>query len=192
LPDFLPGRLCLRPAAVADYLALAPFHYRAPRPATWARILAVTYEPQHPCDSSRPRCVAIGVLSWPTAVSKPRRQAFGLAGRDYATQIAFANLHVRTISRIIVHPQFRGLGLARLLILRLCDACPTRFVEATAAMANAHPMFERAGMHRLPRGDSGPAYFWLDRAPDQPFPILPPPDGGARRRRRARTAAGGV
>ena len=192
LPDFLPGRLCLRTASAADYNALASFHYRAGRPATWARVLAVTYEPHRPCDPVKPRIVAIGVLSWPTAVSRPRRRAFGLAGIDYAGQIAFANRHIRTISRIIVHPQFRGLGLARLLIQRLCADCPTRFVEATAAMADAHPMFERAGMHRLPRTDGGPAYFWLDRAPDRPFPALPPADGGARRRRRARTAAGGV
>jgi len=192
LPDFLPGRLRLRTANTADYHVLAPFHYRTGRPATWARILAVTYAPDRAGRREEPRVVAVGVLSWPTAVSRPRRIAFGLEGAGYAAQIAFANRHVRTISRIIVHPQFRGMGLARLLIGRLCTACPTRFVKATASMADAHPMFERAGMRRLPREDGGPAYFWLDRAPDRAFPRLPHALGGARQRRRARTAAGEV
>ena len=163
LPDFLPGSLSIQSGDARDYDGLAAFHYRARRPATWARVFCIHWQPQPARQRPARRVVAIGVLSWPTAVSTPRRQVFQLPG-DYAEQLAFANAHVRTISRVIVHPQFRGLGLARILIQRLCDDCPTRFVEATASMGGAHPMFERAGMHRLDRPDGLPAYFWLDRA----------------------------
>ena len=189
LPDFLPGRLRLRNARAVDYDELAHFHYRARRPATWARVLAITHQLRRARAGQPPRVVAVGVLSWPTAVSRPRREAFGLAEACYAEQLGFANRHIRTISRVIVHPQFRGLGLARLLIQHLCAGCPTRFVEATASMADAHPMFERAGMRRLIRTDGGPAYFWLDREPGSPPPPIPAGLGGARLVHRGRTAA---
>ncbi len=165
LPDFLPGRLQLRAGDAADYDQLARFHYRQRRPATWAGVICFTWTG----DGRAERVVGVGVLSWPTAVNRARREVFGLDRRDYAGQIRFANRYLRTISRVIVHPQFRGLGLARLLVEALCRRCPTRFVETTAAMAAAHPMFRRARMnfHDAP---GGKPYFWLDREPGVPFP----------------------
>ena len=163
LPDFLPGRLCLRHGDADDYQALEGFHYCARRPATWAGVLSITYTGGRGEDPPA-RVIAVAVLSWPTAVSRPRREVFGLNSSDYGGQLRFANRHVRTISRVIVHPQFRGLGLARVLVEAMCAICPTRIVEATAAMGAAHPLFERAGMNRHPRCDGGPAYYWLDRS----------------------------
>lgn len=165
--------MTLRRGASADYRELQRFHYRIRPPATWAAVLCITYttiptraSQCRPARAGRP--IAVGVLSWPTAVSRPRREVFNLDAADFAAQVRFANQHVRTISRVIVHPQFRGLGLARLLIEALCAVCPTRYVEATAAMAAAHPMFQRAGMTRHDRRDEGPAYFWLDRSKQLP------------------------
>src|SRR5688572_21511855 len=54
------------------------------------------------------RLVAVGVLSWPTAVNRGRDRWFGLMGRTFGEKIRFANANLRTISRIIVHPQFRS------------------------------------------------------------------------------------
>lgn len=158
----------LRIGGSSDYRALERFHYRIHPPATWAAVLCVTYMTSPTRSSPRAqrpeaRLIAVGVLSWPTAVSRPRREVFDLDAAGFAAQIRFANQHVRTISRVIVHPQFRGLGLARLLIEALCTICPTRYVEATAAMAAVHPMFQRAGMTRHQRSDGGAAYFWFDR-----------------------------
>lgn len=163
LPDFLPGRLFQRAGTSRDYAELACFHYRARRPATWAAVVAIVH-----AHAGCERAAAVGVLSWPTAVSRPRRAVFGLDSLGYGGQIRWANANLRTISRVIVHPQFRGLGLAVCIVRALCGACPTRYVEATAAMGAAHPLFERAGMTRhIPetnrtRNDD-PAYYWLDR-----------------------------
>jgi N-acetylglutamate synthase-like GNAT family acetyltransferase len=78
--------------------------------------------------------------------------------------LRFANRHIRTISRIIVHPQFRSLGLSTALVRCLCDNCDTQYIEAIAMMAKAHPFFERAGMTRIdPVSPDEPAYFILDR-----------------------------
>ena len=163
LADFLPGRLQLACGRPADYQALSAYHYRAGPPATWANVVITRYL----AENRPPRVVGIAVLSWPTAVSRPRRLVFGLDAHDYAAQLRFANAHLRTISRVIVHPQFRGLGLARAMIRRLIDLCPTRFLEASAAMGALHPMFVRAGMTRFDPPDA-PTYFWLDRTPHLP------------------------
>ena len=156
--------MLIRPGRPADYRTLERFHYRGRRPATWAAVVCIEYAEHTPRDrASREegRIIGVGVLSWPTAVSKPRQEVFRLDVRDYGAQVRWANESVRTISRVIVHPQFRGLGLARVIVERLCAMCPTRYVEARAAMACAHPMFERAGMRRYDCGD-GAAYFWRD------------------------------
>ena len=173
LPDFVPGRLTVAVGTSADYRPLAAFHYRAGPPATWAKVVAVRHTApwQLASDPATPgRAVAVGVLSWPTAVSRPRREVFGLDRGDFGAQVRFANAHLRTVSRVVVHPQFRGLGLARVVIVTLCELCPTRFVEASAAMGAAHPMFERSGLTRHRTDSPGPAYFWLDKSPSLPFP----------------------
>jgi ABC-type ATPase with predicted acetyltransferase domain len=98
------------------------------------------------------------------AVSSGRDIAFGLSGKSYGEKIRFANANLRTISRIIVHPQFRSLGLATKLIRCLCNECPTRYVEASAQMGRAHPLFSCAGMTRVePVNEDKPVYYFLDR-----------------------------
>ena len=104
------------------------------------------------------------MLAFPTLASRARERALGLSGRSRREIIDFVNAQVRTIARVIVHPQFRGLGLASLLIRRVCDECPTRYVEAFAAMGDVHPLFEQGGMTRTnAKCDDEDAYFILDR-----------------------------
>jgi ABC-type ATPase with predicted acetyltransferase domain len=162
LPDFLPGRLLLVRGLPRDYASFEPFHYKRGRPATWADVWLVRYE----TDAHAPRNVAIGVLSYPTAVSRGRQQFFSQHGWSYARQVRFANRHLRTISRVVVHPQFRALGLSSLLVRKLIEVCPTRYIEATAMMGRAHPFFARAGMQVIaPTSDELPVYYIFDRQP---------------------------
>lgn len=166
--DFLPGTLALSRGRPSDYALLEAFHYRRGRPATWTDVWVVRFAPH--CAAGNPliqpdgRIVAIGVLSYPPAMSRPRQRHFQLGGMSYGQQIRFANANLRTISRVIVHPQFRALGLSKMLVRRLCDHCPTRYVEASAMMGRAHPFFERAGMTRVePADQHEPVYYVLDR-----------------------------
>ena len=116
-----------------------------------------------------PRVVAVGVLSYPTIRSIPREYTLGLRDLAPRERIAFVNGHVRTISRVVVHPQFRGLGLASELVRKLIEVCTTRYVEASAVMARVHPFFAAAGMRRVEDersrhdDDTRPAYFIFDR-----------------------------
>jgi GNAT superfamily N-acetyltransferase len=162
VPNFLPGRLLLERGAARDYHALAAFHYAAGPPATWAGVWVVRYSASkrsaHP-----PRVVAVGVMSYPVPSCRPRERWFGLAGSRHQN-LSFANLNLRTISRVVVHPQFRALGLSTLLVRCLCAHCDTRYVEAIAQMGHVHPLFTRAGMTRTnPDWPNEPAYFVMDR-----------------------------
>src|SRR6185436_3438382 len=107
LPDFLPGRLVLEPGTSRDYFALEQFHYLPKRPATWAAVWRIRYIAR---DVDDDRTIAVGVLSYPTARSKPRERWFNMQSYSYGQMLRFANEHIRAISRVVVHPQFRALG----------------------------------------------------------------------------------
>ena len=177
LSALLPGDFTLERGTFADYRALAHFHYARGHPATWAGIWRVTYlrfaiadlrlggnrkseisNRKSQIANWQSQTVAVGVLSYPTPANRQRERALGLGGPRYGPKLAFVNAHVRTISRVIVHPQFRALGLAARLVRRICDECPTRYVEAIAAMGEVHPFFQRGGMLHL-----GEGYFLFDR-----------------------------
>ncbi len=162
LPDFLPGDLVLEHGSARDYAALEQFHYLPKRPATWADVWRIQY-----VQSSQSRIVAVGVLSYPVLSCRLRERFFNRKGCSRKEQIRFVNEQLRTISRVIVHPQFRSLGLSTVLVECLIENCPTRYVEALAMMARAHPFFEKAGMIRIdPDDPQAPIYYIYDRGPE--------------------------
>jgi hypothetical protein len=180
---FLPGRIVLQRGGIDDYRELAHFHYSPTSPATWAGVWRAVYSdlrfaifdlrlPMRPgppessfnrtlqianCKSSS-RVIAVAVLSYPTPSHRVRERVLGLTGPRYGQKLRFINANLRTISRVIVHPQFRALGLASALVRRICQDCPVRYVEAIATMGRVHPFFQRGGMRRV-----GEAYFIFDR-----------------------------
>ena len=122
------------------------------------------------------RVVAVAVLSYPTIRSTPRERTLGLRDAAPRERAAYVNAHVRTVSRVVVHPQFRGLGLASELVRKLIDVCPRRYVEAAAVMAHVHPFFAAAGMRKVVLDDDlsksnhtpRPAYFIFDKGEGSP------------------------
>lgn len=164
LPAFLPGTLSLSLGRPRDYTALEQFHYAAKRPATWAQVWTIRYRAEALSDPGS-RIVAVGVLSYPVPSCLARERFLGRVGYSRNENLIFANANIRTISRVVVHPQFRSLGLSTILIRCLCDHCDTRYIEAIARMGRAHPLFERAGMRRIdPANPDEPLYFVMDRS----------------------------
>ena len=161
LPTFLPGSFRMEPGTKSDYITLEHFHYLPKRPSSWAKILRIVYRDEEKGDE---RVVAVAVLSYPTLSSHLREQALRLKELTFRERIAFANAHIRSISRVIVHPQFRSLGLASMLVRELIARCPTRYVEAHALMGRAHPFFKSAGMREITPDRAGtPMYYLFDR-----------------------------
>ena len=85
---------------------------------------------------ARCACTKLG-YAW--ALLQPAQPAFWLT---------LLNREVRTISRVVVPPQFRGLGLAHRLVSHALPRVGTAYVEAIAVMGEINPFFERAGMVR--------------------------------------------
>lgn len=61
-------------------------------------------------------------------------------------RLQLANYDIRTISRLVVWPSFRGIGLGSELLRRSMPLLDVRFVEAIAVMAKFSPVFVRAGL----------------------------------------------
>lgn len=147
----------------SDYLQLKRFHYCPSKPATVAGVLVAVHQPRAEWGGEwgeREEVAGVVVLSYPSALCRERRRVFGLGGMSKGEQVRFANRNLRTISRLIVHPRYRGVGVAGELVRVAVRACPTGFVEARARMGHAVPVFERAGMVAEATEAGRPAYFW--------------------------------
>lgn len=155
----LPGRLIWRIGSAADYRKLARFHYVAGPPASFALICAVDLE----IDCWSRRTVAVGVLSHPCLNCAERQRAMNLGQVPAPWRWSYLNRHLRTISRLIVHPQFRGIGVSVAVARLLLAQSPTRYVESISRLATHHPLFEKAGMRRINPLDRNCAYFLYDR-----------------------------
>jgi GNAT superfamily N-acetyltransferase len=167
----LPGSIEFDAGTRADYRELARHHYLTKPPATWAALRVARH-----LHRGRSRVVACAVLSWPVPMLEARIVHFGL-DRSFKACLDFANAHIRTVSRVVVHPQFRSLGLAGELVRQLIDLAPTRYVESSARMARFTRFLESAGMTRITPGDATtPAYFLIHK---QESPCVPDPNFNA-------------
>jgi GNAT superfamily N-acetyltransferase len=80
------------------------------------------------------------------------RYRLGGCGRVATAELI--NRELRIISRVVVAPNWRGLGLASRLVAETLPLAGTPYVEALAAMGEMHPMFVRAGMTAYPQPPS--------------------------------------
>ncbi|MFT3785264.1 MAG: GNAT family N-acetyltransferase [Tepidisphaeraceae bacterium] len=166
----LPGTMTFTTGHRRDYLALQRYHYRQKPPATTALVRVARYT-----DVTGPRLVGVAMLSYPVPMLRARLRHFGIARIRYGAALRFANRGFLTVSRIVIHPQFRTLGLAVELVKQLVEAAPSRYVEASASMARYGHFLERAGLTRVPADDPDePAYFILDKRPTEPPFTLEP------------------
>jgi len=49
----------------------------------------------------------------------------------------------------VLHPTYRGAGIAAGFVREACRSCPVPWVETLTAMGHANPFFERAGFTRV-------------------------------------------
>jgi hypothetical protein len=90
------------------------------------------------------------VYAMPAAGCQMRNEAIPfLSGLDRTTRLKLINANIRTISRVIIEPRFRSLGLASRLVSETMPLMNVPFIEALAVMGQVNPFFEKAGMTRI-------------------------------------------
>jgi ABC-type lipoprotein export system ATPase subunit/GNAT superfamily N-acetyltransferase len=117
----------------ADYKKLSIFHYRTsscPAP----RKIFVLKRGDELC----------GVIVY----SYPPPNTFG---RSRVWRGSFQQLQkeVSTITRVVVHPKYRTIGLGAKLVAETLSKAGTAYVETLAVMAKYNPFFENAGMRKI-------------------------------------------
>jgi GNAT superfamily N-acetyltransferase len=89
------------------------------------------------------------VFAPPAAALGVRAAFFGLTGRCHRAALAALNEQLWVLRRVVLHPAYRGAGVAAAFVRRACELCPVDWVETLAAMGHANPVFERAGFTRV-------------------------------------------
>jgi len=118
-----------------DYEKLACFHYRSSQLPPPHKIFALKHRNQR---------VGVVVYSYPPATCFGRRQAFGRVA-----SLTELNKDFVWISRVVLHPKYRTIGLGTLLVKKTLTLVDRRYVETIAVMAKYNPFFEKAGMTKI-------------------------------------------
>jgi ABC-type lipoprotein export system ATPase subunit len=119
----------------SDYQELAPFHYRSSSLCATQKIFALKRGTE---------TVGVIIYRYPGANCFGRKQAFGRI-----LSIKEVNDNVSLISRVIIHPKYRTIGLGAKLVRDTLCLCGKPYVEAVAVMARYNPFFEKAGMTKI-------------------------------------------
>ena len=120
-------------ATKEDYEYLKPFHYLRGSPAAPKHRFKLTYKGE---------TIGIIVYTLTFRALHFRNQLFP----EYKNNIEKVNSDILRISRVIIHPKFRGIGLAQELVRQTLPLVNAKIVECVAAMAKYNPFFEKGGM----------------------------------------------
>ena len=153
LKDFIlpnPQKWPIVRGRLADYRKLEQYHYIAGPPACNKRVYVIR-PPEKWQKLGAPEIAAVLIVSPPVISVRGRNVAtFGrYVDSNKMAAIGRLNSEIETISRVIVHPVFRGCGLACKLVEHAIATSPMPMVEALAAMGKIHPVFVRAGMRQV-------------------------------------------
>ncbi len=140
--------ILIHSGTMEDYASVAHLHYRSGPPATIVRVMRAMRRVPRFIDPSREILAGVLVVSMPTLNGGWRDRAWPgvFPKHDKRRNAHLLNEHIRTISRVIVDPRSRGLGVATALVRAYLDNPLTQGTEASAAMGDVCPFFERAGM----------------------------------------------
>jgi hypothetical protein len=130
-----------------DYKQLAHYHYRDSRLGPFAAIFNLKPAPEL-AETLQTKTVGVIVYTMPSPSLELRNIATNnfFVGFQKSTQLALINKNIRCISRVIIDPRFRGLGLASRLVRQTMPEMNVPVIEAMAVMGLVNPFFEKAGM----------------------------------------------
>jgi ABC-type lipoprotein export system ATPase subunit/GNAT superfamily N-acetyltransferase len=120
--------------SIADWKRLCGFHYRGHRVAAPRRVF---------------RLVRFDELCGVIVYAFPPPACYGRRLVLPRMSMQELNGQVSTISRVVVHPKYRSIGLGAKLIRETLPLVGTPYVEMIAVMAKYNPFAEKAGMRKV-------------------------------------------
>ena len=93
--------------------------------------------------------IGVCVFGTPAAALTLRSNYFGLTNPRSRVAMGALNEQLWLLQRVVLHPTYRGAGIAAGFVRRACELCPVDWVETLSAMGQANPFFERAGFARV-------------------------------------------
>ncbi|HJZ92078.1 MAG TPA: hypothetical protein VKE40_14480 [Gemmataceae bacterium] len=139
-PISFAGELRVEDGSVADWEYFARWHYRSHRLAFVKRVVLL---------KRRDEPIGICVLTAPAAALGLRTRYFGLTAPRSRVALSALNEQLWLLSRVVLHPTYRGAGLAAGFVREACRTCPVPWIETLTAMGHANPIFDRAGFVRV-------------------------------------------
>jgi len=128
-----------------DYHSLAEFHYRNPEThGVPIRIFTLKRSDGEP--------IGVIMYTWPPINIYGRKESLGKT-----LSIREANEKIATISRVILHPKYRSIGLGERLVRETMPLVGRPYIEVMAVMAQYNPFFERAGMRKVVERSADPS-----------------------------------
>lgn len=138
-------------AGIEAYNWLKAFHYRGDALGPYEKIFAVKDKRKRKAGYFG-EYVGVIIYGMPSVNLQLRNIATGgryrFAG-DKRASLEAINRDIRCITRVIIDPRFRGLGLASWLVRETLTRADVPIVEAVAVMGAFNPFFEKAGMQKF-------------------------------------------
>jgi predicted GNAT family N-acyltransferase len=132
--------LRLSEGSKSDWPYFARWHYRSHHIACVKRVVLLWHD-QEP--------IGICVFTTPAASLNRRSQYFGLTGARSRLALRALNRQLWLLSRVVLHPAYRGAGIGASFVRRACATCDVDWIETLSAMGHANPFFEKAGFQRV-------------------------------------------
>jgi energy-coupling factor transporter ATP-binding protein EcfA2 len=136
----LTRQMTIQQGTLADYKAISQFHYRQGQCPPPRKIFAL---------KRRGETCGIIVYSYPSPM------CFGRS-KVWKGNLQQLQREISVISRVVVHPKYRSIGLGAKLVCETLAQAGTPCVEAVAVMARYNPFFERAWMRKIAESKPSP------------------------------------
>jgi GNAT superfamily N-acetyltransferase len=139
-PLSFANKLTMTTGTKSDWPYFARWHYRSHH-LGFTKFVTLLWHGEEP--------IGICVFTTPAIALRQRSRFFGLSGRWSRVKLQALNRQLLTLSRVVIHPTYRGAGIASRFIRRSCEASGYPWIEALAQMGHVNPFFERAGFVRV-------------------------------------------
>lgn len=125
---------------IANYKALSIFHYRSSHLPPPRKIFTL---------KRKDELCGVIVYSYPPLTMFGRSKVWKGNPKQLQKEIS-------TITRVIIHPKYRTIGLGAKIVRETLPLAGTQYVETLAVMAKYNPFFEKAGMHKIAESQPNP------------------------------------